>query len=96
MVFPKGTYTRVPISALNWDASGTERRVKKLSDPPKSPLLGMRDTSRDDLLDRGVEARAKGDLPKAAWYFRQAADAGSTTGRIYWGAFLFAGRIGQN
>lgn len=89
MVFPKGTYTKVSASALARSEEDGRRRM--ISEPgrapPRSPLLDPRNASQGDLLAKGVEARGKGDLPKAAWYFRQAADAGSMTGRIYWGEF---------
>lgn len=86
MAFPKGTYTKVSASTL----AAAEVKPRTQSDPltpaaPRSPLLDVREASKGDLLERGVWAREKGDLPKAAWYFRQAADAGSVTGRIYWG-----------
>ena len=34
----------------------------------------------DYFVAKGIEFRGKGDLPKSAWYFMKAAEAGSSNG----------------
>jgi len=79
--FAKGRYTRVPVSRL--DSARSESRERQASDPTRSPELDG--ASPDILVAKGIEARGLGDLPKSAWLFMKAADAGSSTGRMYWG-----------
>lgn len=89
-VYAKGTYTSVPASVLR-NGNGRSLDQTRSSNgngnggPARSPSLNSGHSSKESLLEKGLEARGKGDLPKAAWYFRQSADAGSSTGRMYWG-----------
>ena len=53
----------------------------------KTPSMDSLRGGADVLLAKGLEAKTKGDLAKAAWYYRQSADAGNSTGRMYWGAY---------
>lgn len=98
---PRGTHTKVPASRLEHadhsspsssdrtDAASTgprtegqtrpppqDTRVRTVSEEPKTP---------EDMVRRGLEARALGDLAKSAYYFMRAADMGSMAGRLYWG-----------
>ena len=79
--FAKGRYTRIPVSRL--DSARSESRDRQPADSKKSPDLDM--LNPDILVAKGIEARGLGDLPKSAWLFMKAADAGSSTGRMYWG-----------
>ncbi|ODN76075.1 hypothetical protein L202_06016 [Cryptococcus amylolentus CBS 6039] len=85
LVFPKGKYVKVPTSAL-------EVRERTVSKPaartPTTPAASITGRSADELVHMGIEARGKGDLPKSAYYFMKAAEAGSPTGRMYWGLAL--------
>ncbi|WVO18456.1 hypothetical protein L204_106173 [Cryptococcus depauperatus] len=86
--FPKGKYTKVPVSVLEREGEIRERAMSEpVSENPITPL-SLSCWSADDLVHRGIEARGKGDFPKSAYYFMKAAEAGSSTGRIYWGLAL--------
>ena len=54
----------------------------------KTPSMDSLRAGGDTLLAKGLDARSKGDLAKAAWCYRQSADAGNSTGRMYWGERL--------
>ncbi|WVQ76272.1 hypothetical protein IAR50_005937 [Cryptococcus sp. DSM 104548] len=85
LVFPKGKYIKVPTSAL-------EVRERTVSEPatrtPSTPAASITGRSADELVHMGIEARGKGEMPKSAYYFMKAAEAGSPTGRMYWGLAL--------
>ncbi|ORY34279.1 hypothetical protein BCR39DRAFT_517414 [Naematelia encephala] len=91
LLFPRGKYVKVPLSRLEHDAR--ERTFSAPEPPrptpkPQHSALIVGDRNADDLVSAGVEARGKGDLPKAAWYFMKAAEMGSATGRMYYGLAL--------
>jgi len=84
--FPHGKYLKVSVSSLEKE----EMRERSMSDPQLrrgdiSPDLRIHGRTAEGLVNAGIEARGKGDLPKAVWYFMKAAEGGSVTGRMYWG-----------
>jgi hypothetical protein len=97
-VFPNGTYRKVSVSRLEREK---ELRERTSSDPGRRTPEGIRvnstetelvntmhdgrERTAEGYLNAGLEARGKGDLPRSAWYFRNAAEGGSVTGRMYWG-----------
>ena len=94
-LFPHGKYTKVSISQLEREREAKERSASTNSDPGHhnhhqgnqgSP--DMSSASPDMWVAKGIEARTQGDFPKSAWFFMKASDAGSSTGRIYWGLAL--------
>jgi len=87
IAFPHGKYMKVSVSNLEREK---ENRERSMSDPTFrreafSPGLGNKGRTEEELVYAGIEARGKGELPKAAWYFMKAAEGGSATGRMYWG-----------
>lgn len=86
LVFPKGRYTRVKASML--DAEG-DKRLRKGSERSmgSGQTIGRNDTYKtpDEYVSAGIEARGRGDLAKSAWYFMQATEGGSLTGKMYYG-----------
>ncbi|KIR30098.1 hypothetical protein I309_00966 [Cryptococcus deuterogattii LA55] len=86
--FPRGKYTKISTSALE---EKKERRKRVMPEPiiktPGTPVSVIGRTA-SDLVCMGIEARGKGELPKSAYYFMKAAEAGNSTGRIYWGLAL--------
>lgn len=86
LVFPKGRYTRVKASVLDVEAN---RRVRKGSDRSmgSGQTIGRNDALKtpEDYVAAGIEARGRGDLAKSAWYFMQAIEGGSLTGKMYYG-----------
>ncbi|ADV24902.1 hypothetical protein I315_02295 [Cryptococcus gattii Ru294] len=86
--FPRGKYTKVSASALE---EKKERRKRVMPEPiiktPGTPVSVIGRTA-SDLVCMGIEARGKGELPKSAYYFMKAAEAGNSTGKIYWGLAL--------
>lgn len=91
MMFPKGQYVKVSASSLGTEAD----REKSMSVPMSATTIVSRDGAEtprlswertaEDFVTAGIEARGKGDLPKSAYNFKQAAERGSVTGRMYWG-----------
>lgn len=83
--FPRGKYTKISASALE---EKKERRKRVMPEPiiktPGTPVSAISRTA-SDLVCMGIEARGKGELPKSAYYFMKAAEAGNSTGKIYWG-----------
>lgn len=83
--FPRGKYMKVSASALEREK---EMRNRVVSEPivktPSAPI-SVTDRSANELVCMGIEARGKGELSKSAYYFMKAAEAGNSTGRIYWG-----------
>ena len=76
---------KVSASALEREK---EMRNRVVSEPivktPSAPI-SVTDRSANELVCMGIEARGKGELSKSAYYFMKAAEAGNSTGRIYWG-----------
>ncbi|WRT63696.1 uncharacterized protein IL334_000619 [Kwoniella shivajii] len=83
LAFPHGKYVKVSASALE-----REREIRIRSDSERSRGSGDAGKTPEDFVHAGIEARGKGDLAKAAWYFMRAAEGGSATGRMYWGLSL--------
>ena len=84
-VFPYGTYRKVSVSQLEREK---ETRDRDMSLPEtRSPHFDAdeEDHPPEFFIAKGIEARAKGNLPRSAWYFMKAAEKGSPTGRMYWG-----------
>jgi hypothetical protein len=73
---------KVSVSSLE---RGNVAREKGSSDPPRRESPEVDINAPDVLVAKGIEARGLGDLPKSAWLFMKAAEAGSSTGRMYWG-----------
>ncbi|WVQ80348.1 hypothetical protein IAT38_002453 [Cryptococcus sp. DSM 104549] len=88
LAFPKGKYTKVSSSVLDRERELRERAVSEPGRSPRTPTMSISGRSAEDLVHMGIEARGKGDLPKSAYYFMKAAEAGSSTGRMYWGLAL--------
>lgn len=86
LVFAKGRYTKVKASML--DADGV-RRTRKDSERSigSGQTIGRSDVYKtpDEYVSAGIEARGRGDLAKSAWYFMQATEGGSLTGKMYYG-----------
>ena len=87
LVFPKGRYTRVKASMLDVE---NDRRQRKGSERSmgSGQTIGRNDTtykSPEEYISAGIEARGRGDLAKSAWYFMQATEGGSLTGKMYYG-----------
>ncbi|WVO23531.1 uncharacterized protein IAS62_004886 [Cryptococcus decagattii] len=86
--FLRGKYTKISTSALE---EKKERRKRVMPEPiiktPGTPVSVIGRTA-SDLVCMGIEARGKGELPKSAYYFMKAAEAGNSTGKIYWGLAL--------
>lgn len=65
-----------------------EMRNRVVSEPivkTAGTPISVIDRSANDLVCMGIEARGKGELSKSAYYFMKAAEAGNSTGKIYWG-----------
>jgi hypothetical protein len=85
-LFPKGKYTKVSASQLAREVDGSYANDDREStDEWTTASDGV--LSPDEFVNRGFEARGQGDLPKSVWYFMQAAEGGSATGRMYWGEY---------
>lgn len=69
---------------------GSEPRTPSSTSPASTPLTTHR-RSPEDLVSAGLARRDAGDLPKAAWCFMKAAEAGSPVGQMYYGLALRLG-----
>ena len=87
LVFPHGKYVKVSISKLEKEKAVRERQNSASSGGTgHTSLLELENGAGPEYyVAKGVETRGKGDLPRSAWYFMKAAEAGSATGRMYWG-----------
>ncbi|KAL7418852.1 hypothetical protein Q5752_006536 [Cryptotrichosporon argae] len=84
----RGKYTKVSASALGQGttAEQADTDLSARASLDKSRAGGS--VAGDDVLRSGLEARAKGDLSRAAWMFMRAAEDGSAVGRLYYGLAL--------
>jgi TPR repeat protein len=85
-----------------WEAEERRRRFNTArrgsgtrSTSPASPAsassavsINLHGKTPESLVAAGIARRKAGDLPKSAWLFMKAAEAGSTTGRIHYGLAL--------
>lgn len=62
--------------------------MRYASNGNRTPSMDSLRAGGDVLLAKGLQAKANEDLAKAAWYYKQSADAGNSTGRMYWGESL--------
>jgi hypothetical protein len=85
-LFPKGKYTKVSASQLAREVDGTYANDDREANDEWT-TAGDGVLSPEEFVNRGFEARGQGDLPKSVWYFMQAAEGGSATGRMYWGEY---------
>ncbi len=81
---PQGRYAKVSVSKLEREREARERSA---SEPRGRRSMEEEPYSPEGFLAKGIEERGKGDFPRSAWYFMKAAEGGSATGRMYWGAF---------
>jgi hypothetical protein len=78
-----GRSSAMPSPDMRYASSGT--RTPSMDSLRSANGAGTAAASGDVLLNKGLAARARDDLAKAAWYYKQSADAGNSTGRMYWG-----------
>jgi hypothetical protein len=79
-------YTKVSASQLAREVDGTYANDDREANDEWT-TAGDGVLSPEEFVNRGFEARGQGDLPKSVWYFMQAAEGGSATGRMYWGEY---------
>ncbi|OXH56079.1 hypothetical protein J003_01898 [Cryptococcus neoformans] len=86
--FPRGKYMKVSASVLEQEKEMRNRVVSEPIVKTAGTPISVIDRSANDLVCMGIEARGKGELSKSAYYFMKAAEAGNSTGKIYWGLAL--------